>query len=98
MCHKEEKNPYHFDISSEDDDDLAHIIQKLNTANLPEYVVSNVQRDLNRLRKLSASSSDSNVLRTYIEYISELPWSIPHKQKEINISFAKDQLETDHFG
>ncbi|EIE80694.1 ATP-dependent protease La [Rhizopus delemar RA 99-880] len=98
MCHKEEKNPYHFDISSEDDDDLAHIIQKLNAANLPEYVVSNVQRDLNRLRKLSASSSDSNVLRTYIEYISELPWSMPHKQKEINISFAKDQLETDHFG
>lgn len=98
MCHKEEKNTYHFDISNEDDDDLAQLIQKLNDAELPDYVVSAVQRDLNRLRKLPASSSDSGVLRTYIEYIGSLPWSMPEKQKEINMSFAKNQLESDHFG
>lgn len=97
MCHKEEKATYYFDASSEDDDDLVHLIQKLNNANLPEYVISTVQRDLNRLRKLPASSSDSGILRTYIEYIGDLPWSNNVRQ-EINISFAKNQLDHDHFG
>ncbi|ORE10961.1 ATP-dependent protease La [Rhizopus microsporus var. microsporus] len=97
MCHKEEKTTYYFDASSEDDDDLVHLIQKLNNANLPEYVISTVQRDLNRLRKLPASSSDSGILRTYIEYIGDLPWSNNVRQ-EINISFAKNQLDHDHFG
>lgn len=97
MCHKEEKSTYYFDASSEDDDDLVHLIQKLNNANLPEYVISTVQRDLNRLRKLPASSSDSGILRTYIEYIGDLPWSNNVRQ-EINISFAKNQLDHDHFG
>lgn len=88
---------------AEDDDEIIDLVQKLNNANLPESAVTSVKRDLNRLRKLPESSSDSAVLRIYIEYISDLPW-----QKEdntatlgaaaVNIAAAKDQLDADHFG
>ncbi|KAI9279386.1 ATP-dependent protease La [Sporodiniella umbellata] len=97
MTHKESR-PYHFEVNMEDDEDLVKLINKLNDANLPKHAVQAIDRDLNRLRKLSPSSSDSGILRSYIECIGSLPWSVSHKEKKINVSFAKAQLDSDHFG
>lgn len=82
---------------SEDDEETIDLIRKLNRVKLPEYAVTAVRRDLNRLRKLPESSSDSAVLRIYIEYITDLPWQAA-SPTELNISSAKHQLDADHFG
>jgi ATP-dependent Lon protease len=84
----------------EDDDEVIDLVRKLNNAKLPEYAATAVRRDLNRLRKLPESSSDSAVLRIYIEYISDLPWQQQTTMEAggVNISAAKDQLDADHFG
>ncbi|KAI8996981.1 Lon protease C-terminal proteolytic domain-containing protein [Pilobolus umbonatus] len=83
---------------AEDDEELVDLIRKLNEANLPDNAVISVQRDLNRMRKLPVSSADSHLLRTYIEYVAELPWHTKETESNINISMAKQQLDKDHFG
>lgn len=89
----------HFDISSEDDDEIIDLVTKLNSNNLPDHAVISVRRDLNRLRKLPSSSSDSAILRTYLEYISDLPWCKENApQCELNLTCVRDQLDADHFG
>lgn len=88
-----------FTILSEDDEETVDLISKLNGANLPEHAFKAVKRELNRLRKLPASSADSAVLRTYIEYIADLPWSMKEDTiPELNISLVKKQLDADHYG
>lgn len=88
-----------FAILSEDDEETVHLISKLNKAGLPDHAFQAVNRELNRLRKLPASSADSAVLRTYIEYISDLPWTIKSEDtSELNLSLVKKQLDTDHYG
>lgn len=92
---KEESN--HFNTLPEDDEETIDLVKKLNDAKLPEYAATAVRRDLNRLRKLPPSSSDSAVLRIYIEYIGDLPWHQKTSER-ISLSAAKDQLDADHFG
>lgn len=86
-----------FTASAEDDEEILDLVRRLNQVKLPEYAVTAVRRDLNRLRKLPESSSDSAVLRIYIEYITDLPWQTA-PATELNISSAKNQLDADHFG
>lgn len=87
-----------FRAKPDDDEELVDLVRKLNEAHLPEYAVMSIQRDLNRMRKLPLSSADSNLLRTYLEYASELPWNTVSASKNINILIAKQQLDKDHFG
>ncbi|KAI9476044.1 MAG: ATP-dependent protease La [Benjaminiella poitrasii] len=87
-----------FNVSAEDDEEIASLVERLNNANLPEHATECVKRDLNRLRKLPMSSADSAILRTYLEYICDLPWSFTDKRMELQLSSVKSQLDADHFG
>lgn len=88
---------YHFSTLPKDDEEILDLIAKLNNAKLPNHAASAVKRDLNRLRKLPSSSSDSAVLRIYLEYVSDLPWS-SIDNSELNMLSVRDQLDADHFG
>jgi ATP-dependent Lon protease len=88
---------HHFSTLPEDDEEILDLVAKLNNAKLPEHAIIAVKRDLNRLRKLPPSSSDSAVLRIYMEYISDLPWS-SLDSSELNLLSVKKQLDADHFG
>ncbi|CEP14040.1 hypothetical protein [Parasitella parasitica] len=89
----------HFDICSEDDAEIVDLVTKLNANHLPDHAVVSVRRDLNRLRKLPSSSADSAILRTYLEYISDLPWSMENTPPyQLNLNCVRDQLDADHFG
>ncbi|KAI8059945.1 ATP-dependent protease La [Gilbertella persicaria] len=85
---------------TEDDEETIDLVIKLNHAKLPEHAAIAIKRDLNRLRKLPPSSSDAAVIKTYIEYVSELPWSTTRHEdmQELHISSVKHQLDADHFG
>ncbi|KAI8377203.1 ATP-dependent protease La [Choanephora cucurbitarum] len=92
---------HYFNTLPDDDEDMTDLIIKLNNAKLPEHAALAIKRDLNRLRKLPPSSSDAAVLRGYMEYVSELPWSPSEEDSdlhEIKITDVKNQLDADHFG
>jgi ATP-dependent Lon protease len=71
--------------------------ERLNTADLPEEVLKEATRELNRMEKLPQSAPDYHVIRTYLEYILELPWKKSSEDK-LDLNEAKRILDEDHYG
>ncbi len=71
--------------------------ERLDKADLPEDVQKEARRELGRLEKLPTSAPDYNVIRTYLEYVLELPWRT-QTEDSLDISKARQILDEDHFG
>jgi ATP-dependent Lon protease len=78
-------------------EDLNSLKVNLANAKLPEHAKKEAEKQFARLEKLSNESSEYTLLRNYLEWISELPWSIRTKYT-INLKKAKEILDEDHFG
>ena len=70
--------------------------ERIGEAQLPEHAQKAADRELSRLEKLPAAAAEHGVIRTYLEWLVELPWS---KQSEDNldIAHARDVLDADHY-
>jgi ATP-dependent Lon protease len=69
----------------------------LEKADLPEDILKEANRELDRLEKLPPSAPDYNVIRTYLDYVLELPWR-KSTQDSLDIARARQVLDEDHFG
>lgn len=74
-----------------------HYLTRLNEVNPPEEVRAKVEKEIKRFCSLSYSSSESAVIRNYIETVLEYPWSI-EKRENSDLKKAAAQLEKDHYG
>ncbi len=76
---------------------VADLKDRLTSAQLPDEVQTEADRELMRLESMPTASPDFNVTRTYLEYIADLPWSkSTHHQMDIEI--AEKVLDEDHYG
>ena len=82
---------------SEEDPDIAELKADLKEANLPEAVQKEVDRELNRLARMSASAADYQVSRAYLELIAELPWH-DRTEDQLDLDHAESVLDEDHYG
>jgi ATP-dependent Lon protease len=71
--------------------------ERLQKADLPEDILKEAQRELDRLEKLPPSAPDYNVIRTYLDYVLELPWR-KGTEDLLEIARARQVLDEDHFG
>src|SRR5260370_2256159 len=71
--------------------------ERLEKADLPEDVLKEAKRELSRLEKLPAGAPDYHVIRTYLEYVLELPWKTK-SEDSLDIQHAREVLDDDHFG
>jgi ATP-dependent Lon protease len=71
--------------------------ERLETANLPDEVRKESERELKRLEKLPAAAPDYQVIRTYLEYVLELPWKKATEDK-LDLKEARRILDEDHYG
>ncbi|MBA3247887.1 MAG: endopeptidase La [Pyrinomonadaceae bacterium] len=71
--------------------------ERLNEADLPEDVRKEAERELRRMEKLPAAAPDYHVIRTYLEFILELPWKKSTADK-LDLDEAKRILDEDHYG
>ncbi|HEX2927818.1 MAG TPA: endopeptidase La [Ruminiclostridium sp.] len=71
--------------------------EKLKTAELPEEVEKKVQKELDRLLKMPQGSAEGGVIRTYLDWIFDLPWN-KSTEELIDLKSAEDILEHDHYG
>jgi ATP-dependent Lon protease len=71
--------------------------QRLNEADLPEEVRKESDRELRRMEKLPAAAPDYQVIRTYLEYVLELPWKKSSEDK-LDLAEARRVLDEDHYG
>ena len=82
----------------EDDerDDLRELKEKLSALQLPAEVRKEVDRELNRLTRIGRESMESQVIRTFLENIAELPWNI-RSQEHLDLVEAQRILDEDHY-
>jgi len=71
--------------------------ERLEKADLPDDVRKEAERELKRMSQLPQSAPDYHVIRTYVEYILELPWRRSSEEK-LDLVEARKILDEDHFG
>jgi len=70
---------------------------RLEKAGLPEEAEKKVLKELDRLLKMPSGSAEGSVIRTYVDWIFDLPWN-KSTQEDIDLAKAEDILEQDHYG
>jgi ATP-dependent Lon protease len=70
---------------------------KIKKAKMPEVVQTEALRELDRLTKIPMASPDYGVIRTYLDWICELPWAIETEDR-LAIDKARRVLNRDHYG
>ena len=76
---------------------LDDLREKLLAANLPEVARKEADRELRRLEQINNSSPEYQMIRTYLEWVAELPWS-KSTGGVIDVARAREVLESDHYG
>jgi ATP-dependent Lon protease len=77
-------------------DDLQELREKLEALDLPAEARKEVDRELSRLSRIGRESMESQVIRTFLENVVELPWSVRSKE-HLELPQASQILEEDHY-
>jgi ATP-dependent Lon protease len=70
--------------------------ERLDKADLPEDVRSEAERELRRLERLPAAAPDYHVIRTYLEWVLDLPW-MKSTDDNLDLNNARVVLDEDHY-
>jgi ATP-dependent Lon protease len=79
------------------DYEVEEYLQKISKANMPKDVKEKAEKEINRLLKISPSSPDAGVIRTYVDWLLDLPWNKKTKDNT-DLSKARKILAEDHYG
>jgi ATP-dependent Lon protease len=77
--------------------ELEELKKAIEEAGMPEDVHKHAVKELKRLQRMGEGSAEGSMLRTYLEWLAELPWKGSSTQ-EIDIAKARQILDEDHFG
>jgi ATP-dependent Lon protease len=75
--------------------EVEELREKIEAANLPEVALTQAERELKRLAALPQHAPDRHLIRTYIEWMAELPWSVETDDK-LELPAAREVLDADH--
>ena len=78
-------------------DEVEQLRQKVEAAGMPADVREKVESELQKLKMMSAMSAEATVVRSYVEWMLQVPW---HKRTKVKKDIAKAQqvLDADHYG
>ena len=77
--------------------ELEELKKAIEDAGMPEDVHKHAVKELKRLQRMGEGSAEGSMLRTYLEWLAELPWKEGSVQ-EIDIAKARQILDEDHYG
>src|SRR5688572_28457875 len=83
-----------------DDDqsrEVEELREKLAKLDLPKDARVEVERELGRLERTGRESMEAQVIRTYLEWIAELPWN-KRSDDQLDLPHAQQVLDEDHYG
>ena len=83
--------------SDERQAEVAEYRKKIEAANLPEHVKEKALEELARLEKMPPMVAEAVVVRTYLDWILALPWSV-RTEDRLDIDEARGILDEDHYG
>lgn len=84
-----EKNPEKAEVEE--------LRRRLSEAELPDHVRKEAERELNRLERLPPAAPDYQMIRTYLDFVLELPWT-KTTTDVIDLNRARTILDEDHYG
>ncbi len=84
----------------ESDDDAAEVAElekAISEAHMPEEVEKQARKELKRLARMPEASGEHAMIRTYLDWLTELPWAA-EAEPNIDIAQARRILDEDHYG
>ena len=81
----------------EERDDIEEMRDRIEELELTEDQRLEINRELRRLERTSPQSAEYQVIRTFLEWITELPWN-ERTEEKIDLARAETILEEDHYG
>ncbi len=80
-----------------EDKDTAEYREKIKKAKMPKDVEEKAEKELKRLKQMSQFNPEASYVRTYLDWLVDLPWSV-ESANNIEIKAAQKILDDDHYG
>ncbi|WP_445216799.1 endopeptidase La [Bradyrhizobium sp. Pa8] len=77
--------------------EVAELTAAIAKANMPPEAEAHAKKELRRYERMPEAAGESGMVRTYLDWLIELPWALP-AEKPIDIKEARRILDADHFG
>ncbi len=96
---REQLKAIHKELGEDEDvtEEISEYRRRLEENDYPEEVAKIVDKELKRLERLPSMASEGNVIRTYIDWLMDLPWCVS-TEDSMNITEAARILDADHYG
>jgi len=80
-----------------DEDEISELEKLVQKSKMPEDVAAKAMKEIRRMSKMVSSSPDASVIRAYVEWLTDMPWSVLTKDNK-DLVLARKILDEDHFG
>ena len=98
MLLREQLKQIQRELGDEDErDDVEELRERVGALKLEEEPQLEVERELKRLERTSPQSAEYQVIRTFLEWVTELPWNTRSEDK-IDLALSTEILDEDHYG
>jgi ATP-dependent Lon protease len=77
--------------------DVAELTKAIADAGMPKEVEDQARKELRRLERMPEAAAEYGMVRSYLDWLIELPWKLP-EEKPIDIAEARRILDEDHYG
>ena len=77
--------------------EIEKLRQRIEAAGMPEEAHEQAVRELERLAQMPTAAAEHGVIRTYLEWMIELPWSVT-SEDQLDVDAARRILDEDHYG
>jgi ATP-dependent Lon protease len=77
--------------------EMAELDAAIAKAGMPKDIEDQARKELRRLQRMPEAAGEYGMVRTYLDWLIELPWALP-KEKPIDIGQARKILDEDHYG
>jgi ATP-dependent Lon protease len=81
---------------SETEAEITELREKIEQAKMPEEAEREARRELDRLSKLPPAAAEYGVIKTYLDWLTTLPWNTS-TERELDIARAREILDEDHY-
>ncbi|MDC6380144.1 endopeptidase La [Pseudomonas sp. 15A4] len=83
--------------SEEGHNEIEELKKRIDAAGLPKDAMTKATAELNKLKQMSPMSAEATVVRSYIDWLVQVPWKAQSKVR-LDLARAEDILDADHYG
>ncbi|MGE1174941.1 endopeptidase La [Pseudomonas sp. BW7P1] len=83
--------------SDEGHNEIEDLKKRIDAAGLPKDALAKATAELNKLKQMSPMSAEATVVRSYIDWLVQVPWKAQSKVR-LDLARAEDILDADHYG